>query len=98
MGPIVVNDELIQKLQELAKLDLDIKEREKLKQSLQEMIGMFDLVMDDGHQSNVSGHLIDNKTVLRKDESMAMERDFIEKGQGIHFKNQYFSVPKVKKS
>ena len=94
---MVVNDELIERLQELAKLDLDVTEREKLKHSIREMIEMFELVLDEGNHPMISHQSVDSESVLRNDDPAVITSDFLEKGLGIHFKNQFFSVPKVKK-
>lgn len=43
---MVVDDQLILKLQKLAKLDLNPGERESMKQELEKIIGMFDKISE----------------------------------------------------
>lgn len=66
---MIVDDQLILKLQKLAKLDLDSMEREGMKQELEKMIGMFDKISEvdtDGLEALV--YMSDSRDMLRDDE------------------------------
>ncbi|MBP6397817.1 MAG: Asp-tRNA(Asn)/Glu-tRNA(Gln) amidotransferase subunit GatC [Saprospiraceae bacterium] len=66
---MIVDDQLILKLQKLAKLDLDSTEREGMKQELEKMIGMFDKISEvdtDGLEALV--YMSDSRDMLRDDE------------------------------
>ena len=91
-----VNDELVDKLANLARLDFNAQEKEEIKNDLQQMIGFIDKL----NELDTTGvepllHMSDNINVLREDEvkgSISREEAF--RNAPLHDK-QFFKVPKV---
>jgi aspartyl-tRNA(Asn)/glutamyl-tRNA(Gln) amidotransferase subunit C len=91
-----VNDELIDKLANLARLEFNPKEKEEIKKDLQQMIGFIDKL----NELDTTGvepllHMSENVNVLREDEvegSISREEAF--RNAPLH-DNQFFKVPKV---
>jgi len=91
-----INDELIQKLADLSKLQLSQQEVERTKQDLQRMLDLVEQL----NQVDVSGvepliYMTDEVNVLRKDEVIEM----VDKQDALKNAPQrdsdYFKVPKV---
>jgi len=91
-----VNDEMIDKLANLARLEFDEAEKEEIKRDLQKMIGFIDKL----NELDTTGvepllHMSDNINVLREDEVSGMiTRDEALKNAPLH-NEQFFKVPKV---
>ena len=91
-----VNDELIDKLANLARLEFNPKEKEEIKKDLQQMIGFIDKL----NELDTTGvepllHMSENVNVLREDEvegSISREEAF--RNAPLH-DDQFFKVPKV---
>lgn len=91
-----VNDELIDKIANLARLEFNSEEKEQIKSDLQQMIGFIDKL----NELDTTGvepllHMSENVNVLREDEvggSIAREKAF--RNAPLH-DAQFFKVPKV---
>lgn len=91
-----VNDELIDKLANLALLEFNAEEKEEIKIDLQKMIGFIDK-LDELDTTGVEPlrHMTDNVNVLREDEIGGMiSREDALKNAGLH-NGEFFMVPKV---
>lgn len=91
-----INDELIQKLADLSKLELSQQEVERTKQDLQRMLDLVEQL----NQVDVSGvepliYMTDEVNVLRKDEvtEMVDKQDALKNAPQRD--SDYFKVPKV---
>jgi aspartyl-tRNA(Asn)/glutamyl-tRNA(Gln) amidotransferase subunit C len=91
-----IDNELVDRLSELSKLEFDDKDKERLKKDLQ---GIFDL-MEELKEVNVEGiepliYVSEEKNVLRKD----VVKDTVSKDEALQNAPQrdsdYFKVPKV---
>jgi len=91
-----VNDELIDKIANLARLKFNSKEKEGIKSDLQQMIGFIDKL----NELDTTGvepllHMSENVNVLREDEvSGAITREEAFRNAPLH-DEQFFKVPKV---
>jgi len=91
-----VNDELVDKLANLARLEFNAQEKEEIKNDLQQMIGFIDKL----NELDTTGvepllHMSGNINVLREDEvkgSISREEAF--RNAPLH-DEQFFKVPKV---
>lgn len=91
-----VNDELIDKLANLARLEFNAEEKEEIKSDLEKMIKFIDKL----NELDTTGvepllHMSDNVNILREDEPAGMiSREDAFKNAPLHDK-QFFKVPKV---
>lgn len=91
-----VNDELIDKLANLARLEFNSVEREEIKNDLQQMIGFIDKL----NELDTTGvepllHMSENINVLREDEvEGTISREEAFRNAPLH-DEQFFKVPKV---
>ncbi len=91
-----VNDEMIDKLANLARLEFDEAEKEEIKGDLQKMIVFIDKL----NELDTAGvepllHMSDNLNILREDEVSGMlTREEALKNAPLH-DGQFFKVPKV---
>ncbi|MDQ2862655.1 MAG: Asp-tRNA(Asn)/Glu-tRNA(Gln) amidotransferase subunit GatC [Bacteroidota bacterium] len=91
-----VNDEMIDKLANLARLEFDEAEKEEIKGDLQKMIVFIDKL----NELDTAGvepllHMSDNLNILREDEVSGMlTREEALKNAPLHDK-EFFKVPKV---
>ena len=91
-----VNDELIDKLANLARLKFNSEEKEDIKSDLQQMIGFIDKL----NELDTTGvepllHMSENINVLREDEvSGTISREEAFRSAPLH-DEQFFKVPKV---
>ena len=91
-----VNDELIDKLANLVRLEFNDEEKKLIKKDLQEMIGFIDKL----NELDTTGvepllHMSDNINVFRDDEVAGMiSREEALKNAPMH-DEQFFKVPKV---
>ena len=91
-----VNDELINNLAQLARLEFNDDEKEEIKNDLQKMIAFIDKL----NELDTTGiepllHMSENVNVLREDEVKgSTSRDEALKNAPVH-DNQFFKVPKV---
>ena len=91
-----VNDQLIDKLANLARLKFNSEEREDIKSDLQKMIGFIDKL----NELDTTGvepllHMSENINVLREDEvSGTISREEAFRNAPLH-DEQFFKVPKV---
>ncbi len=91
-----VNDELIDKLANLARLEFNTEEKEEIKSDLQKMIVFIDKL----NELDTTGvgpllHMSDNVNILREDEIDGMiSREDALKNAPLH-DEQFFKVPKV---
>ncbi|MGH2563227.1 MAG: Asp-tRNA(Asn)/Glu-tRNA(Gln) amidotransferase subunit GatC [Ginsengibacter sp.] len=94
-----VNDELVNKLANLARLEFNTQEKEEIKKDLQQMIGFIDKL----NELDTTGvepllHMSDNINILREDEVSGMiSRDDALKNAPLH-DDEFFKVPKVIKN
>ena len=93
---MIVNDDLIDKLANLARLQFDGEEKAAIKKDLQNMISFVDKL----NEVDTTGiepllHMTDNVNVLRKDELKgSIQREEGLKNAPVH-DGQFFKVPKV---
>ena len=91
-----VNDELIDKIANLARLEFNSEEKEDIKNDLQQMIGFIDKL----NELDTTGvepllHMSENINVLREDEvSGTISREEAFRNAPLH-DEQFFKVPKV---
>lgn len=91
-----VNDELIDKLANLARLEFDAAEKEEIKKDLQKMLGFIDKL----NELDTTGveplmHMTENINILREDDLNGMiSREDVFKNAPLH-DEQFFKVPKV---
>ncbi|MCZ2460286.1 MAG: Asp-tRNA(Asn)/Glu-tRNA(Gln) amidotransferase subunit GatC [Chitinophagales bacterium] len=91
-----VNDALIEKLANLAKLKFEDAEKEEIKRDLQKMIGFVEKL----NELDLEGvepllHMSDEVNVLREDEVKgSISREEALKNAPLH-DDQFFKVPKV---
>ncbi len=91
-----VNDELIDKLANLARLQFNPQEKEDIKKDLQQMIGFIDKL----NELDTTGvepllHVSENINVLREDEvEGTISREEAFRNAPLH-DEQFFKVPKV---
>ena len=91
-----VNDELVDKLANLARLQFNAEEKEEIKNDLQKMIGFIDKL----NELDTTGvepllHMSDNVNILREDEVQgSISREDAFKNAPLH-DEQFFKVPKV---
>lgn len=91
-----VNDELIDKLGNLARLEFNSEEKEDIKKDLQQMIGFIDKL----NELDTTGvepllHMSENINVLREDEVCGtISREEAFRNAPLH-DEQFFKVPKV---
>jgi aspartyl-tRNA(Asn)/glutamyl-tRNA(Gln) amidotransferase subunit C len=91
-----VNDEMIDKLANLARLEFGAKEKEEIKNDLEQMIVFIDKL----NELDTTGvepllHMSENINVLREDEvSGTLNREDALKNAPMH-DGQFFKVPKV---
>ncbi len=91
-----VNDELIDKLAHLARLQFNNEEKEEIKNDLQKMIGFIDKL----NELDTTGvapllHMSDNINILREDEVKgSLNREDVFRNAPLH-DTQFFLVPKV---
>lgn len=91
-----VNDELVDKLSNLARLEFNAQEKEDIKKDLEQMIGFIDKL----NELDTTGvepllHMSENVNVLREDEvEGSISRDEAFKNAPLH-DEQFFKVPKV---
>lgn len=91
-----VNDELIDKLANLARLEFNTEEKEEIKKDLQQMIGFIDKLNElDTTGIEPLRHMSENINILREDELGEMiSREDTFKNAPLHDEN-FFKVPKV---
>ena len=91
-----VNDELIEKLANLARLEFNADEKEEIKNDLQQMIGFIDKLNElDTTGVEPLRHMSENINILREDELEGMiSREDTFKNAPLH-DDQFFKVPKV---
>ena len=91
-----VNDEMVDKIANLARLEFNSEEKEDIKNDLQQMIGFIDKL----NELDTTGvepllHMSENINVLREDEvSGTISREEAFKNAPLH-DEQFFKVPKV---
>ncbi len=91
-----VNDELINTLAHLARLEFNADEKEEIKNDLQKMIAFIEKL----NELNTTGvepllHMSDNVNVLREDEvKQTITREEALRSAPLH-DDQFFKVPKV---
>lgn len=91
-----VNDELVDKLANLARLQFNAEEKEEIKNDLQKMIGFIDKL----NELDTTGvepllHMSYNVNILREDEIQgSISREDAFKNAPLH-DEQFFKVPKV---
>jgi aspartyl-tRNA(Asn)/glutamyl-tRNA(Gln) amidotransferase subunit C len=91
-----VNDELVDKIANLARLEFNSEEKEDIKSDLQQMIEFIDKL----NELDTTGvepllHMSENINVLREDEvSGTISREEALKNAPLH-DEQFFKVPKV---
>ena len=91
-----VNDELVDKLANLARLEFNAQEKEEIKNDLQQMIGFIEKL----NELDTTGvepllHMSSNINILREDEvSGTISRDVAFRNAPLH-DEQFFKVPKV---
>ena len=91
-----VNDDLINNLAQLARLEFNDAERDEIKNDLQKMIAFIDKL----NELDTTGvepllHMSDNINVLREDEVKgSIRREDALKNAPVH-DEQFFKVPKV---
>jgi aspartyl-tRNA(Asn)/glutamyl-tRNA(Gln) amidotransferase subunit C len=91
-----VNDELIDKIANLARLEFNSEEKEDIKSDLQQMIAFIDKL----NELDTTGvepllHMSENINVLREDEvSGTISREEAFRNAPLH-DEQFFKVPKV---
>ena len=91
-----VNDEMVDKIANLARLEFNPEEKENIKNDLQQMIGFIDKL----NELDTTGvepllHMSENINVLREDEvSGTISREEAFKNAPLH-DEQFFKVPKV---
>lgn len=91
-----VNDELIDKIANLAKLEFNSEEKEDIKSDLQQMIGFIDKL----NELDTTGvepllHMSENINILREDEVKGtISREEAFRNAPLH-DEQFFKVPKV---
>ena len=91
-----VNDDLINNLSQLARLEFNAAEKEEIKNDLQKMIAFIDKL----NELDTTGvepllHMSDNINVLREDEVKgSIGREDALKNAPVH-DEQFFKVPKV---
>jgi aspartyl-tRNA(Asn)/glutamyl-tRNA(Gln) amidotransferase subunit C len=91
-----VDDELVDKLANLARLQFNAEEKEEIKNDLQKMIGFIDKL----NELDTTGvlpllHMSDNVNVLREDDVSGMiSREDALKNAPLH-DDEFFKVPKV---
>jgi aspartyl-tRNA(Asn)/glutamyl-tRNA(Gln) amidotransferase subunit C len=91
-----VNDELINNLAQLARLEFNDVEKDEIKDDLQKMIAFIDKL----NELDTTGvepllHMSDNVNVLREDEVQgSISREDALKNAPVH-DEQFFKVPKV---
>jgi aspartyl-tRNA(Asn)/glutamyl-tRNA(Gln) amidotransferase subunit C len=94
-----VNDELIDKLANLARLEFNSEEKEEIKKDLEQMIGFIDKL----NELDTTGvepllHMTENVNILREDEvTGTISREDALKNAPLH-DDQFFKVPKVIKN
>ena len=91
-----VNDELIDKIANLARLKFNSEEKEDIKKDLQQMIGFIDK-LDELDTTGVEPllHMSENVNVLREDEvGGTISREEAFRNAPLH-DEQFFKVPKV---
>ncbi|MCC7402312.1 MAG: Asp-tRNA(Asn)/Glu-tRNA(Gln) amidotransferase subunit GatC [Chitinophagaceae bacterium] len=91
-----VNDALIDKLANLAKLKFEDAEKEEIKKDLQKMIGFVEKLNElDLEGAEPLLHMSDEVNVLREDEVKgSISREDALKNAPVH-DEQFFKVPKV---
>ncbi|MEP6927905.1 MAG: Asp-tRNA(Asn)/Glu-tRNA(Gln) amidotransferase subunit GatC [Ginsengibacter sp.] len=93
---MIVNDELVDKLANLARLQFNSAEKEDIKNDLQQMIGFIEKL----NELDTTGvepllHMSENINVLREDEvSGTISREEAFRNAPLH-DEQFFKVPKV---
>lgn len=91
-----VNDELVDKLANLARLEFNAQEKEEIKNDLQQMIGFIEKL----NELDTTGvepllHMSSNINILREDEvSGTISRHDAFRNAPLH-DEQFFKVPKV---
>ena len=91
-----VNDEMVDKIANLARLEFNSEEKKDIKSDLQQMIGFIDKL----NELDTTGvepllHMSENINVLREDEvSGTISREEAFKNAPLH-DEQFFKVPKV---
>jgi len=94
-----VNDELIDKLAHLARLEFNSSEKEEIREDLRKMIAFIDKL----NELDTTGvepllHMSDNVNILREDEAAgAISREDALKNAPMH-DEKFFKVPKVIKN
>ena len=91
-----VNDELIDKIANLARLKFNSEEKEDIKKDLEQMIGFIDKLGElDTTGIEPLLHMSENVNVLREDEvSGTISREDAFRNAPLH-DEQFFKVPKV---
>lgn len=93
---MIINDELINKLAHLSRLEFDEEEKEVLRNEIEKMIGFFDKL----NELDTTGvepllHLSENRNIFRKDKIEGqVSRAEALKNAPVH-DEQFFKVPKV---
>ncbi len=91
-----INDELVDKLANLARLEFNALEKKAIKKDLEQMIDFIDKL----NELDTTGvepllHMSNNINILREDETQGMiNRDEALKNAPLH-DEQFFKVPKV---
>ena len=91
-----VNDELVDKIASLARLEFNSQEKEEIKSDLQQMIAFIDK-LDELDTTGIEPllHMSENVNVLREDEvSGTISREEAFSNAPLH-DEQFFKVPKV---
>jgi aspartyl-tRNA(Asn)/glutamyl-tRNA(Gln) amidotransferase subunit C len=91
-----VNDELVDKIANLARLEFNAEEKQNIKNDLQEMIGFIEKLNElDTTDVEPLLHMSENVNVLREDEVQgAISREEAFRNAPLH-DEQFFKVPKV---
>jgi len=93
---MTINDELIDKLANLSRLDFKEEEKQEMKTELEKMIGFIDKL----NELDTSGvepllHMSENQNIFREDEVKGeLDKEDVFKNAPVHDDN-FFKVPKV---
>jgi len=93
---MIIDDDLISKLENLSKIKLETEEKENLKIELKGMIQMFDKIgtLDTDNEEPLL-HLTNAKNIFRKDEvKQTISREEALKN-APNSQNNFFTIPKI---
>lgn len=93
---MTINDELIDKLANLSRLDFKDEEKQEMKTELEKMIGFIDKLNElDTSDVEPLLHMSENQNIFREDEVKGeLGKEDVFKNAPVHDDN-FFKVPKV---